>query len=101
LTRILVLTGLELKVDVAILSDLLKEEVTLNSVSEDGISVFECGEAVPPTEWDFVVLLGNCLQKNDFTIDVEFALADDPIGNLVSAISAVQEGQDTDEAIGE
>lgn len=101
MTMILVIADLELKVDVEVLKDLLKEEVTLNSVSPDGISVFECGTAVPKEEWDFVALLGNCLMEMDFNIDVTFPLEDDPIGNLVNAIAAVQEGQDTDEAIGE
>jgi hypothetical protein len=37
----------------------------------------------------------------DFNIDVTYPLDDDPVGNLVGAINAIKEGQDTDEAIGE
>jgi hypothetical protein len=101
MTKILVVTDLQFKVDVEVLKDMVKEDVSLNSVNPDGITIFECGEAVPKEDWDFVVLIGNCLMEMDFTIDITIPLEDDPMGNLIAAISTVKEGQETDEAIGD
>lgn len=101
MTQILVIADLDFKPDITRMKEMLNEDVTLNSVSQDGISIFECGETVPENIWDFTVLVGNCLQEMEFTIDVEIPLNEDPFGNLISVLSTAKEGMDTDEAIGE
>jgi hypothetical protein len=99
--RILVIVDQEINVDVSQLSNQLNEEVTLNSVSKDGISVFECGKTIPIEEWDWVGQVGTCNAPSDVPVEVEIPLEEDPIGNLITALSAVLEGMDTDTAIGE
>lgn len=99
--KILVIVDQDAKIDTSFLSNQLKEEVTKNSISQDGISIFECGTPIPLEEWDWVGQVGNCNAPMDVQIEVEIPLDDDPQGNLITAIAAVLEGMDTDEAIGE
>jgi hypothetical protein len=99
--KILIIVDQELRVEKQFIENAIKEEVTLNSVTQDGVSIFQCGKAIPEEQWDWVGQVGNCLMENGVTVDVEIPLEEDPIGNLISAIMAVKEGMDTDEAIGE
>jgi hypothetical protein len=102
MTQILVIIDSEIKVDVSLMESILNTEVKMNAISQDGISLFECGRMPPPgMEWDWVGLVGTCTAENEYPIDVEIPVDEDPVGNLITALSAVLEGQDTDEALGE
>jgi hypothetical protein len=101
MNKILIIADQELKIEKTFIENAIKDEVTLNSVNPDGVSIFVCGTPIPQEHWDWVALVGNCLQDLNVTVDIEIPLDDDPIGNVISAIMAVKEGQDTDEAIGE
>ena len=99
--RALAIVDLELKVDVKFISSSLNEEVTLNSVNQDGLSIYECGSAIPAEEWDWVAKVGECMAELPNPIDLAIPLDEDPIGTLISAVSAIREGMVIDESIGE
>jgi len=99
--KILVIIDQDAKIDIPFLTNQLREEITKNSVSQDGISIFECGTPIPLEEWDWIGQVGNCNAPMEVSVEVEIPLDDDPQGNLLTALSAVLEGMDTDEAIGE
>ena len=102
MTQILVIVDNEFSIETQVLENQLKEEVTRNSVSQDGVSLFECGTPVPQgIEWDWVGLIGTCTADIGYPIDVEIPLEEDPVGNLITALAAVLEDQDNDIAIGE
>lgn len=99
--KILVILDQEVKIDKNFLMNQLKEEVTVNSVSQDGISLFECGTTIPKEEWDEVLMVGVCNAPMEINVEVEIPLEEDPVGNLITALAAIIEGMDTDGAIGE
>lgn len=101
--KILVIVDQDVRVEVPYLKDQLKEEITLNSVAQDGISIFQCGNPLPSDTqyWDWVGQVGVCNAPMDIRVDVEIPIEGDPIGSLITALAAVLEGMDTDEAIGE
>lgn len=88
------------KLDVKFISSSLNEEVTLNSVNPDGLSIYECGSVIPQEAWDWVAKIGECMAELP-PIDLEIPLDDDPIGTLISAVSGLREGMVIDESIGE
>lgn len=99
--KILVIVDQDLQIDTSYISTQLKEEVTLNSISPDGVSIFQCGRPLPQNEWDWIGMVGTCNAPMDIDVEVEIPLQEDPIGNLITALAAVLEGMETDEAIGE
>lgn len=96
--KILVIADQDLKIDKSYISNVLKEEVTLNSVSQDGVSIFECGTPIPQEEWDWIGLVGTCNAPMEIEPEVEIPLSDDPVGNLITALAAVLENMDVDES---
>lgn len=99
--KVLAIVDIDLKVDVKYISQAVSEEVTLNSVSNDGVSIFVCGTPIPETNWDWVAKIGTCMAEISVPIDLDISIDEDPIGNLIAAISAVQDGQANDEDLGE
>jgi len=99
--KALAIVDLELKVDVKFISSSLNEEVTLNSVNQDGLSIYECGSSIPEEQWDWIAKVGECQAELPNPIDLTIPLDEDPIGTLISAVSAVREGMVIDESIGE
>lgn len=99
--RALAIVDIELKIDVKFISSSLNEEVTLNSVNQEGLSIYECGTPIPEEQWDWVAKIGECQAEIRPPIDLTIPLDDDPVGTLISAVSAVREGMVVDESVGE
>lgn len=101
--KVLVIADINLVFDVKSISNTLNEEVTLNSVSEDGVSFFQCGKVIPDLDWDWVVRIGVCNQDlpEGLTVNVEIPLEGDPLGTFMSDLMTVKEGQLEESAISE
>jgi hypothetical protein len=98
--KVLAIIQSDIQFDVDVISNLIHEDVTKNSVTEEGLSIFECGKALPNVQdWDWVALVGTCTLEIPYPIDVEISADGDAIGDLVTAVMAVKENQELDEAI--
>lgn len=100
--KILVIAGNEIDIQVGYLEAQLQEEVRLNSVSQDGVSIYSCGTPLPQDDdWDWVATIGKCLAESTVPVNMDLSAEEDPIGSLLSAIMAVKEGSETEIVINE
>lgn len=100
--KVLVIVQHDLDIQVGYISSQLNEDVKLNSVTEDGVSIFQCGTPLPDVnDWDWVAQVGTCTAEVKVPVEVQISSDGDYVGDLIAAVMAVKEGQDTDEALGE
>jgi len=90
--RLLVVVDQEIRLDTERLSSISKEDVSINSPTKEGISVYTCGKPVPwDHDWTAFIQIGMCAAERKQEPSIVIDKNSDALGELLEFIATLHD----------